>query len=297
MGGTVNQFQEMHKIPVRRITSPPKDKENSGSFSIREVQALIQGKHLVHELHRHDFYFLLAIHKGQGMHEIDFNPYNVHDNSVFILRPGQVHQLELKAGSSGFLMEFNQGFYKPKTPGALHRWEKAKAKNYCPVKAEDFLKLNTLLLNILHEFTVRQEGFVEAIIANLDLFFIEYARQSLDSNTIASTNNDYAQDRFEKLVHLLEVNIGTIKNVSQYADRLNLSSYQLNAITKSAVGKTVSVLINEQIVLEAKRHLLTTNSQVKDIADHLGYEDVSYFIRFFKKHAGHTPDAFRKNFK
>ena len=37
--------------------------------------------------------------------------------------------------------------------------------------------------------------------------------------------------------------------------------------------------------------------QIKDIADHLGYEDVSYFIRFFKKQTGYTPDAFRQNFK
>lgn len=287
----------MRNIPVRRITSSAKGKENIGSFSIREVQALIHGKQLVHDLHRHDFFFLLAIHKGRGIHEIDFTPYNVHDNSFFILRPGQVHQLNLEAGSSGFLMEFDPGFYKPKNPGAVHRWEKAITKNYCQLSAEGFIKLNTSLKNILREFTTRQEGFVEAIISHLDLFFIEYGRQSQHSNIITSSISDYAQDRFEKLVNLLEANIGSMKKVSQYADRLNLSSYQLNAITKSSVGKTVSDLINEQIILEAKRHLLATDNQVKDIAGHLGYEDVSYFIRFFKKHTKHTPDAFRKNFK
>lgn len=56
-------------------------------------------------------------------------------------------------------------------------------------------------------------------------------------------------------------------------------------------------MINEQIVLEAKRYLLATPNQVKEVANHLGYEDVSYFVRFFKKHTGHTPEAFRKNFK
>ena len=63
------------------------------------------------------------------------------------------------------------------------------------------------------------------------------------------------------------------------------------------MGKTVSALINEQIILEAKRYLLATSGQVKDIADQLGYEDVSYFIRFFKKQTGYSPEAFRKNFK
>jgi YesN/AraC family two-component response regulator len=76
-----------------------------------------------------------------------------------------------------------------------------------------------------------------------------------------------------------------------------MSSYQLNLITKTSVGKTVLHLINEQIVLEAKRYLLATTNQVKEIADQLGYEDPSYFIRFFKKHTGHSPDTFRRNFK
>jgi AraC-like DNA-binding protein len=78
---------------------------------------------------------------------------------------------------------------------------------------------------------------------------------------------------------------------------MSVSSYQLNQITKSAIGKTASALIDEHILLEAKRYLLATANQVKEIADHLGYEDPSYFIRFFKKHTGLSPDTFRKNFK
>ena len=78
---------------------------------------------------------------------------------------------------------------------------------------------------------------------------------------------------------------------------MNLSSYQLNEITKSTIGKTASALLTERIILEAKRYLLATPNQVKDIADMLGYEDVSYFIRFFKKHTGYSPEAFRRHFK
>ena len=78
---------------------------------------------------------------------------------------------------------------------------------------------------------------------------------------------------------------------------MSISSYQLNDITRNAVGKTASTLINEHILLEAKRHLLATPNQVKEIAGYLGYEDPSYFIRFFKKHTGVSPDVFRRNFK
>jgi AraC-like DNA-binding protein len=159
------------------------------------------------------------------------------------------------------------------------------------------VKLYAALANVFHEFDQKQEGYTEAIKASLDLFFIEYIRQSRDPAKIVTPENSYSQERFEALMYLLEAKITKMKNASQYAELLNLSSYQLNAITKASVGKTVSDLINEQIVLEAKRYLLATTSQVKDIADHLGYEDVSYFIRFFKKHTGHPPEVFRKNFR
>jgi AraC-like DNA-binding protein len=107
----------------------------------------------------------------------------------------------------------------------------------------------------------------------------------------------YAHDRLDELLTLLDTNLYTHKQVSQYADMLNLSAYQLNAVTKSTVGKTCSAVIDDHIILESKRHLLATTDQITQIAYRLGYDDVSYFIRFFKKHTGYSPEAFRNNFK
>jgi AraC family transcriptional activator of pobA len=105
------------------------------------------------------------------------------------------------------------------------------------------------------------------------------------------------QERLEELLELLETHITTHKQVSEYAQLLNLSAWQLNTITKTTLGKTCSELINEYIILESKRYLLATNHQIKEIAWHLGYEDISYFIRFFKKHTGYSPELFRHNFR
>lgn len=194
-------------------------------------------------------------------------------------------------------MEFDSSFYQTTNTISEQRWKKAASKNYCKVEAARYRKLNNILTNIFDEFSVQSEGYIEAIRANLDLFFIEYARQSENPKKIVKPENGYTQERFEELLRLLETNIGRIKNVSQYAELLSLSPYQLNSITKASVAKTVSDLIDEQIILEAKRYLLATPNQIKEIANHLGYEDPSYFIRFFKKQTGLSPDAFRKNFK
>ncbi len=290
-------YLQMKNIPVRHIAPEKTLQSSAGKFSIRDLQQVLNGKDLVHALHRHDFYFVLAVQQGTGIHEIDFVQYPVKANTVFILRPGQVHQLELTADTTGFLLEFDLSFYQPKNSIAEHRWKKAASKNYCPVEAARFQKLHSYLANIFHEYSLKQEGYVEAIKANLDLFFLEYIRQSKNPDSIAKSESGYIQERFEELVRLLETNIVSMKNVADYADLLSLSPYQLNSIVKTSVGKTVSDLINDQIILEAKRHLIATPAQVKDIADQLGYEDPSYFIRFFKKHTGQSPESFRKNFK
>lgn len=283
----------MKNIPVRNITSATAP--TSGRFSIRKVQDILNGATLLHDLHRHNFYFVLALEKGGGKHEIDFMPHAVVDGSVFLLRPGQVHQLQLTADAAGYLMEFDNTFYHPKEQDA-QRLRKANSKNFYLPEAPQFEKVLAVLSNIFEEYTHKQEGYQDIIKAGLQILYIQLVRQGPAYAPGVATGTIYVQERYEAFTELLETHIASRKQVMQYADLMNLSSYQLNEITKTAVGKTASVLIDEYIILEAKRYLLATSNQVKDIADQLGYEDVSYFIRFFKKHTGSSPDVFRKNF-
>ena len=283
----------MKTVPIRKIKTPQFELNVTGSFSIRRVSDVLGGKDMFHALHRHDFFFMLALQKGEGRHEIDFEKYAVEDHSIFFLRPGQVHQLELKADSTGYLMEFDAPFYQPFNNTSRQRWRRATNTNSCKLEAARFEKLNSILSNIYQEYMAKQEGYIEVIKANLEIFFIEFLRQSQNPSQ-PEKGSAYALSRLDDFMELLETKLADLKQVSQYATLLNLSTYQLNAITKSTIDKTASELINEQIILEAKRFLLATTNQVKDIADHLGYEDISYFIRFFKKQTGHSPEAFRK---
>lgn len=284
----------MLKIPIRQIHSPQKQAAFK-HFSIRKVEDLLHNEDLFHALHRHDFFFILALQKGSGMHEIDFTKFTVKDNSVFLLRPGQVHQLHLKADATGYLMEFNAEFYHTEEKAASQRLRKASNRNFCALDAGGFEKLQAVLLYIFREFTDQEEGSLDIIKANLDILFIELLRQSRNTENSAADNTPYEQERLEEFLGMLEMHITQQKQVAYYTKLMHLSAYQLNGITKATVGKTSSALINDHIILEAKRQLLATSNQVKDIADQLGYEDVSYFIRFFRKQTGYSPEAFRHN--
>jgi len=101
---------------------------------------------------------------------------------------------------------------------------------------------------------------------------------------------------FLKFRDLLE--IGYRKNwpVAKYAKELHITTKTLNNIMKAETGKTTSTLINERIILEAKRQLCHTDAFVNEIGFYLGFHDPSYFVKFFKKHVKITPSQFRISF-
>ncbi|WP_078668486.1 helix-turn-helix domain-containing protein [Chitinophaga eiseniae] len=270
----------MKSIPVRNIRrGHPRD------FGIQDLSEMMAGKGMVQELHRHDFFYVLALEKGAGAHEIDFVPYVAGSHAVYFLRPGQVHQLRLKAGSTGFMMQFTAGF--------CHHTQllrKVGAVNAYVDKEGSVLRV---LADIFREYQQQQAQYREVIQASLHIFLITLLR--LQQQPAVDNAHTYTQERLEALLDLLETHIHTQKRASQYAAMLHLSLYQLNTVTRAALGKTVSELINGQIILEAKRQLLATTAQVSRIAELLGYEDVSYFIRFFKKQTGVTPEVFRRH--
>jgi AraC family transcriptional activator of pobA len=295
--GILKPFVIMKQIPIRQI--PPKQQEAdlSGKFSVRDLKDVLGGRDLAQELHRHDYFFLLAVKTGKGHHTVDFTPYEVNDHSVFFLRPGQVHQLSLDGESTGYLLQFNADFYFPGDAAAGRLLRRASSKNHCRSDAGKMETLFVPLASILQEFADKQEGYLDVIKANLGIFLIGLIRHRQTHDRPSDTVTLYAQERIEELSELLKTHIAEHKQVSYYADQLHLSPYRLNAITKATLGKTCSELIDEQILLESKRYLLATSNQVKEIAWHLGYEDASYFIRFFKKHTGFAPEEFRQKFR
>jgi AraC family transcriptional regulator, transcriptional activator of pobA len=94
---------------------------------------------------------------------------------------------------------------------------------------------------------------------------------------------------------LLNYNITKHRSVSFYAAELNVTPNHLNKSVRTTLGKSASALIDEMLILEAKVLMQKNDMSVGEIAYEIGFEDVSYFGRFFKKHTGFTPTEYRKS--
>ncbi len=245
-------------------------------------------------LHRHDFYYLLLLEKGAGSHTIDFEPHPVADWTLFLMRPGQVHEHELLPGSKGWLIAFQPEFYPvQKQSDQVDRLNRLVQFNHFAIPEQSRDRVLEVVTQLASELKKKEIGFEEVIRSYLNILFTFLYRIPQE---IGIPRPSEKRSRLHELQLLIEENLSEVKKVSDYADKMNLTVYQLNNITKTTLGKTGSEFIADQIVLEAKRQLIASDILVNQVAFNLGYLDPAYFIRFFKKQTGTTPGLFREQF-
>ena len=83
-------------------------------------------------------------------------------------------------------------------------------------------------------------------------------------------------------------------SIAQYAKALSVTPARLRAACLEITGKPPARVLEDRLLLEAKRNLTYTNMTVAETAYYLGFADPAYFSRFFSKHAGESPATFRK---
>ncbi len=98
--------------------------------------------------------------------------------------------------------------------------------------------------------------------------------------------------KFRKLL-ISNYNYRLHHDIGFYADELNISTTYLSRIVKQTTGNTVRFLISELICADARRMLVCTDLDIKEIASQLGFSDQSVFGKFFVKKTGLSPLKFR----
>lgn len=286
----------MKTIPVRYI-GEQHEAQLLDSFTIRDLGPLLLESDIIQDLHRHDFFYILIVSKGTGRHTIDFTDYEIKDNTIFMMRPGQVHSLFLHSESTGYILQFKPDFLYTHNTASQNHLRKLIQYNLYDLKPDGFSRIESILLDAFKEYTDQAKGYREVLKANLSILLIELLRQRKNTGKATLSASPYAQEKLEEFLELAETQSTSHKLVSYYTGLLHLSSYQLSAITKALLDKTPLEIINGYIILEAKRQLLATSHQISLIAYDLGYEDASYFARFFKKHTDVSPEIFRQKYK
>lgn len=266
-----------------------------GSFMIDRFEDIIRPKRMLWP-HKHSFYEILWIEQGTSHHMIDQHSFELSDDHLFFIAPGQVHELDQSEDVKGYSIMFTEEFLslghaQQDLLAGLSFLENSYSRPSFRVDQTNTTNLASILQS-LHQETGRKDKS-EPIIRHLLLAFL-FNIQRLMSDANRAENDNISVLTLKRFRKLIEEHYKKETRLSFFASQLFITVPNLNEISKKITGKTAGELIRERILLEAKRMLIHSHESIGQIAANLGFKDFSYFSRQFKKQEGISPAAFKK---
>lgn len=250
-------------------------------------------------IQRLNYYSMIWIKKGKGKLKVDFSEYDFSENQFLAFTPYQPFMLSSSDLIEAVVINFHPDFF------CIHKHHQEVACNgvlfnniyeppFVTIDSSAEMTINMILEQIKIEMQTTELAQYELLISYLKIILITVSRlkkeQQLEPIPAAENETPFI---LQNLKNFIETHYKTKHSPSDYASLLNISPKALAKITKDHFNKTLTNLISERIIIEAKRELYLTNKAVKEIAFDLGYDDEHYFSRFFKNNADISPQLYR----
>lgn len=252
-------------------------------------------------IQRNNYYTVVINISGSGKLKSDFSTYDFPGKVLMGFSPYQPFMISSAVDLSGVVLNFHPDFF------CIHQHHKEVACHgvlFNNIYQPPFITLTdkdiTTFLNIIEQMQIEMQNHAlaqyELLISYLKIFLINGSRLRVDQNPAVSEEISGLKEPFvlQGLKDAIEENFKIKHSPAEYADLLNISPKALAKITKNHFNKTLTNMIAERIVIEAKRELYLTSKPVKSIAYELGFNDEFYFSRFFKNNADVSPQLYRE---
>lgn len=243
-----------------------------------------------------DCYVILYAKSGSTI-TTDFVVYKNQKDTLFFFNVGQQFQIGDK--SRGELIYFNPEFYciafhdKELTcDGVL--FNNVFENPYITLTDDENSSFTRIISEIKQQLDKEDYWTEEMTRTKLKELIITASRAWLERTPDQKDMGTAEDEVTRKFSHLVEVNYHQFHSVAQYAELLHISPKTLNRKIVTEKGTSPNTIIKNRIILQAKRLLANTDLTVKEISAQLGYDDQSYFVRFFKIQTAKSPIEFRK---
>ncbi len=286
-------------IPILNIEQFEKKVLSNEVYSNELAAHLRKNSNIVHSAHRHDFFLCVLFTKGSGTHEIDFNNYDIEPGCVFFLKPGQTHLWKFDGDPEGFIFFHTRDFFEfsnTKLTQFPFYYSQENPPNL-QLKLDDLETIKMYFKEINTEYHKSAPFKEQKLCSLINLAYIDLTRLYTSFESYKTVRSTTYLATLRKLEALIQKFYRDEKSVAFYAEKLNITTKHLNRITSNTIGKTPSEIIQERIILEAKRLLVHSEDSLAEISDLLGFDDYAYFSRVFKLKTGSTPSSFRNHYK
>jgi AraC family transcriptional activator of pobA len=272
--------------------------EKNKQFWIKDLDNLLVKFPLLEYPHKQDFYTLLIVESATGEIRIDNQKIRLDQAKAIIIKPRCINSIDINRKAKGKIICFTEDFFSMRyNNNILHQFAflNRDAKNYVRLSSEQTEYWETILKLLTKEFQLQSKDSETILRSYLNIVLFELDRQINPNETFKNTS--IKNDKIKLFETLIEKHFITHKTPSNYAEMLHISPNYLNKICKEETDLTAGELIRKRVMIEAQRLLHYTSFSVNEIAYELGFESTSYFITFFKKQTGISPEMFRKKSK
>lgn len=272
----------------------------SQSFNFEWIPQRSRLYQWVIEPHRHDaFLQLLHLTAGSVAVQVDDAHHTVQAPALLVIPAGHVHGFRFSTDIDGPVVTATQrvleslaGVVMPELLPVLRR-PHVIALHHDQRYVD---QLMPIFLALEQEFRNHAPGHLAASTSLLLALMVLVARLAATADgaaPAASLPSSRKARQIEKFRALVDRHFRTEHSVQLYASELGVTPGQLARLCREVLGMPTQEVINARILHEARRDLLYTSLPIKQVAAELGFDDDAYFSRFFRKHTGTSPKAFR----
>jgi len=253
--------------------------------------------------HGHRFLELAFFERGGGRHRVGGRDWRVEAGDVFVIAPGEVHDVSALAPAAGWVVFFAADALGEDGPGTvfplwhanplLHLFTAASGARprRFSVPPADRPRWTGLLGSLRRELVERRTGYQPAARAHLSLLLVEVARLAQDVPAALETRDERT---LRAVFAAIDAGYRGRLSLAHVADAAGLTPGYLTTLVRERTGRTVGAWIAERRLAEARRLLVESDATVEAIADRVGFGDATHLIRVFRRAHGVTPAAWRR---
>ena len=256
--------------------------------------------------HRLDFYLVFLVTAGEGIHTFGIKEHYIKENMLCFVGPHMISSWHAEVDEHrGIFCTFSEEFFNADRQNKQFLSElpffQIDGNAVLHLSDEQMQYYLSLFTMMDEEYQQRNEFSADVLRSQLQVLLYKAHAQFLTQNgRVAEANHAglrllrafttlYRRD-FNRLDEGHEIQLNT---VAGYADELGVSQNHLNDTIKVVTGRSAGQLIRKQLIKHATMCLKHSAKSISEIAYRLGYDDPSYFARYYKSQTGHSPSEVR----
>jgi AraC family transcriptional activator of pobA len=283
------------KSTIRQLTF---NEDLSLGFEIIPIDShYAQSKKNLRMPHRASFYCIIWFEKGWPVHTVDFSAVVVQPDSFLFIRKDAVQFFDQLAPFKARVLIFTDAFFCKNESDNQFLQSNPLFNDFGSQKSSGNIKSNALMKEVwmLMEKEAKQptDVFQPGLLRNHLSSFVLLAGRERQQSGYEPVPQGTHLDLLIAFKNELERAFKTERGVRYYAQKLFVSDKVLTHAVQITMGKTPKQLIDDRVMLEAKRLLVHGNDSAKIVGISLGFDEPTNFNKFFKKHSGKTTSEFR----